>query len=142
MVRSFLNLFRRPRTKPRPAAPRRARLVLEPLESRQVPSVTYHGGPVVENVEVETVYFGSAWNGAVLHQQNGYMPNRFVPVRQPVDDNLQGAPVASGDDGRRADGPGVPAGAAPRSPAAYRHPAPSLGETALHEAAGYHAPTR
>jgi hypothetical protein len=38
-----------------------ARLELEPLEARQVPSVTYHGGPLLPNQEVEALYYGSQW---------------------------------------------------------------------------------
>ena len=43
---------------------RSARLGLESLESREVPSVTYHGGAVLQNVEVQPVYLGSDWNTA------------------------------------------------------------------------------
>jgi hypothetical protein len=38
-----------------------ARLGLEPLEAREVPSVTFHGGRVLNNVEVETIYLGQEW---------------------------------------------------------------------------------
>jgi uncharacterized protein YneR len=31
------------------------------LEPRLVPAVTYHGGPVIANVQVETVFLGAAW---------------------------------------------------------------------------------
>jgi hypothetical protein len=35
--------------------------VLEPLEDRAVPTVTYHGGPVLRNVEVEALFLGPGW---------------------------------------------------------------------------------
>ncbi len=51
-----------PRTRPTPC--HKARLVLEHLEDRLVMSGTqlaYYGGPLIRNVEVETVFLGSAW---------------------------------------------------------------------------------
>jgi hypothetical protein len=38
-----------------------ARLELEPLEERQVLSVTNHGGAVLPHVEVQAMYYGSDW---------------------------------------------------------------------------------
>jgi hypothetical protein len=43
------------RTKPR------CRLQLEQLEARALLSVTNHGGPVLANVEIETLYYGATW---------------------------------------------------------------------------------
>jgi predicted phage tail protein len=36
---------------------------LEQLERRDVPTVTFHGGPVLANVEIQALYLGSDWNG-------------------------------------------------------------------------------
>jgi hypothetical protein len=35
--------------------------MLEELEERQVPTVTYHGGATLPNVEVQAMYYGSDW---------------------------------------------------------------------------------
>lgn len=35
---------------------------LEALEDRLVPAITYHGGPVIPHVQVDTVYYGTAWS--------------------------------------------------------------------------------
>jgi hypothetical protein len=37
---------------------------LERLEQRDLPAVTYHGGPVLPNVEVEAVFIGSRWRSS------------------------------------------------------------------------------
>jgi hypothetical protein len=37
------------------------RPALEQLESRQLLSVTYHGGPLLQNVQAETVFYGQDW---------------------------------------------------------------------------------
>lgn len=56
------------RRSPRSARP--VALRLEKLEDRRVPALTYHGGPLLANVGVETLFIGSAWqNNASLHQQ-------------------------------------------------------------------------
>ena len=63
------------RASKRPAARRRqqtrARLrSYEPLESREVLTVTFHGGQLLTNVEAQAVYLGSDWNtNATLHSQ-------------------------------------------------------------------------
>jgi hypothetical protein len=54
-----LLLFRTGRR--RRAGPHRHRPALEQLEGRDVPSITYHGGPVLPHLEVEAVFLGSAW---------------------------------------------------------------------------------
>jgi hypothetical protein len=46
---------------PRRRAPIGARPRLEALEDRWLPTVTYHGGPVLAHVEVQALYYGSAW---------------------------------------------------------------------------------
>ena len=45
----------------RRATPRRMVPKLLPLEPRQMLTVTYHGGPVLTNVEVQALYYGSDW---------------------------------------------------------------------------------
>jgi hypothetical protein len=45
------------RRHPRP----QARLLVEPLEDRWVPALTYHGGPLIANVQIEALYY-SPWN--------------------------------------------------------------------------------
>jgi hypothetical protein len=50
------------RTKAGPSRP--TRLALEELEQRQVPTVTYHGGALLRNVEIQPVYLGSDWSSA------------------------------------------------------------------------------
>jgi hypothetical protein len=58
---------RKPHAKPRP---RRARPQVEALESREVPTVTYHGGALLSNVEVQAVYYGVDWyTNPTLHAQ-------------------------------------------------------------------------
>src|SRR5947208_1033468 len=45
---------------------------LEALETRDVPTVTFHGGPLLRNVEVQGLYLGSDWStNATLRQQSG-----------------------------------------------------------------------
>jgi hypothetical protein len=47
---------------------------LERLERRDVPTVTYHGGGVLPNVEVQALYYGSDWyNNATYFNQTGYL---------------------------------------------------------------------
>jgi hypothetical protein len=46
-------------------------LSLEQLEDRQLMSVTYHGGPLLRNVEVATYFLGQAWNYGSAYQQTG-----------------------------------------------------------------------
>lgn len=63
---NFSFLFNVKRNKKRPT-PRRttARLRFETLESRTMKSadsVAWHGGQVISHVEVDTVYYGQAWN--------------------------------------------------------------------------------
>jgi hypothetical protein len=53
------------------------RLSLEGLEDRVTPVVTYHGGPLLANVGVENVFYGSAWSAdptltPVREQLNGF----------------------------------------------------------------------
>jgi hypothetical protein len=56
---------------PRPA---RVRPSLEPLEKREVMTVTYHGGGVLPAVEVQALYYGSDWyNNPTYYSQTGYL---------------------------------------------------------------------
>jgi hypothetical protein len=49
---------------------------LEGLERREVPTVTYNGGAVLPNVEVQNVYYGSDWyNNSTYYQQTGTLEN-------------------------------------------------------------------
>jgi hypothetical protein len=54
----------------RPA--RRVHLGVESLEARLVPTVNYYGGALLQNVEVQAVYYGSDWstNPAYLQDAN------------------------------------------------------------------------
>jgi hypothetical protein len=47
----------------RPARTRSSRPALEALEERWMPSVTNHGGLVLQNVEVQNLFYGSTWAG-------------------------------------------------------------------------------
>jgi hypothetical protein len=52
----------------------RVRPELESLEQRWVPTVTYHGGPVMPNVEVQGLYLGSDWwYNSTYYSQTGYL---------------------------------------------------------------------
>jgi hypothetical protein len=50
-----------PRSSVRANRPDRPRLAVEALESRLVPTVTYHGGNLLPSVEVQGIYLGSNW---------------------------------------------------------------------------------
>lgn len=53
----------------RSALDRRRRPELEPLEDRRLLAVTYHGGPLLRNVQVEPVFYGPYWNSDAGQQQ-------------------------------------------------------------------------
>jgi len=55
-------------------------LALEPLEDRRVMSVSLHGGPVLTNVEVESVYYGSAWSQNPALQQQRQELDHYLNV--------------------------------------------------------------
>jgi hypothetical protein len=64
MTRFLSKLFGKTKTARNTARPpARARLGVESLDRRDMPSVTmsYGGGPVIPNVQVEAVYLGSTW---------------------------------------------------------------------------------
>src|SRR5437016_1400634 len=76
-----------------PARPRTARPALEHLEDRTVPTVTYHGGPLLHSVGVEAVFYGNNWtNNPTLTQQAGTL-DAFLKdiVDSPYMDMLQNA---------------------------------------------------
>jgi hypothetical protein len=50
-----------PTGRPSRRRPLPVQLRLERLEDREVPSVTSHGGPIIPNVQVEAIFYGSAW---------------------------------------------------------------------------------
>jgi hypothetical protein len=65
-------------TGPRTTRPSRAsNLDLESLEDRRVMSVTFHGGPIIPHVQVESVYWGQDWkqpaNRANQQQLDGFL---------------------------------------------------------------------
>src|SRR5262249_23077123 len=61
-MKRFVKKSRRLRT--RSSGPK-----VEQLEERQVPSITYHGGPLLTHVEVEGAYYGSYWGNGAGSQQ-------------------------------------------------------------------------
>jgi hypothetical protein len=69
MTNPIRDLFReRPAKGPRSG--RSARLSVEALEGRRVPTVTYHGGALLAHAEVQGLYLGSDWsNNATYNQQ-------------------------------------------------------------------------
>jgi hypothetical protein len=72
------SLLRKLRPNRTPKAPnqlvRRARPGVEALEDRRVPTVTFHGGPVLPNVDVQGLYYGSDWwNNSYYYNQTGYL---------------------------------------------------------------------
>jgi hypothetical protein len=53
----------------RSSSKQRTRPALEQLEDRRLLAVTYHGGPLLTQVEVEPVFYGPYWNSAAGQQQ-------------------------------------------------------------------------
>src|SRR6516225_2996338 len=51
-------------------------LWVEELESRQLLNVTWHGGPVLQHVQVETIYYG--WNGQVGGVDEAQRQDRYL----------------------------------------------------------------
>src|SRR5262249_25155765 len=49
---------------------------MEQLEERKVMSVTYQGGPIIQHVQVDTVYYGQDWVTAD-NQANAQQLNQF-----------------------------------------------------------------
>jgi hypothetical protein len=46
---------------------------LELLEDRVVPALTYHGGPIIPNVQAQAVFLGSNWNQAQTAPFNNFL---------------------------------------------------------------------
>src|SRR5947209_3497788 len=69
---------RSPRTSPRRADRHRLRPQLEACEGRQLLAVTYHGGPLLNNVGVETVYYGADWATSPTLRRQADRLDRFV----------------------------------------------------------------
>jgi hypothetical protein len=56
-------------------------LRLEPLEDRRLlasHSVTYHGGPLLQNVQVSAVYYGNPWTTSAVLQQTVTQTDNFL----------------------------------------------------------------
>src|SRR5947208_13100672 len=69
------------------------RPVMEELEQRLTPTVTYHGGPVLPHVEVQAIYYGSDWSGnSSLYQMTGQIEGYLnYMVNSPYMDMLTNA---------------------------------------------------
>src|SRR5262249_10674760 len=70
-MRQLLNWFRAVRQARRSSTHRKSvtRPMFELLESRNLMSVDYRGGPLLQHVQVETVFYGQQWyNNPVLYQ--------------------------------------------------------------------------
>jgi hypothetical protein len=74
-------------------AAREARLELEPLEAREVPTVTNQGGAVLSNVRAQALYLGSDWltNSSYLSQSRTLSNFLGGLVNGPYMDMLQNA---------------------------------------------------
>jgi hypothetical protein len=60
-----------------------ARLTFELLEARNLMSVVYGGGPLIENVQIETVFYGRTWyNDPALYQATGNIDRYFKDIAQ------------------------------------------------------------
>jgi hypothetical protein len=72
---------------------RKARYTPEVLEGRQLLTVTYHGGPVMPQVQVQGLYLGSDWqSNSTYNQQSGYLDGFLKTiVNSPYMDALNGA---------------------------------------------------
>jgi hypothetical protein len=70
--------FQRKNRTARKDARRRARLAVEMLESRRLLSVTFHGGPLLDHVQVQTVYDGPAWGSTATLQDQANQLDQFV----------------------------------------------------------------
>jgi hypothetical protein len=61
------------RSRPARLEPSLARLRVEALEAREVPTVTFHGGAVLQNVEVQGLYYGSDWSTSSYSTQRSQL---------------------------------------------------------------------
>jgi hypothetical protein len=76
---------------------RRRQLHLEPLEERNVPAITYHGGALLPHVAVEADYVGNFWSSAAGLQEASDL-NNFLAylVNSPYMDMLSEYGVGRG----------------------------------------------
>lgn len=77
---------------------RTARPTLESLEDRQLLTVTYHGGALLQHVKVQALYYGADWyNNRTLYQQTGQFEGylRYM-VNSPYMDMLTNAGYSVG----------------------------------------------
>jgi hypothetical protein len=59
------------------------RPTFELLEARDLMSVVYGGGPLLENVQIETVFYGRTWyNDPALYQATGSIDRYFTDIVQ------------------------------------------------------------
>src|SRR5262249_24698878 len=73
------------RRSPKATSHKNFRPAREALEERQWLSVGYHGGPLLANVDIETLFYGAVWNdnttvyndGHTLYQDTGRL-NGFL----------------------------------------------------------------
>lgn len=86
-------------------APKPAALRLEQLEDRRLlasrfgnPNVTYHGGPLLQNVQVSTVYYGQPWTTSAALQQTITQTDNFLRylTTSPYFDTLKQYNVGTG----------------------------------------------
>ncbi len=64
-----MNRFSTESARRRSALSRQRRPELEALEDRRLLAVTYHGGPLLRNVQVEPVFYGQYWNSDAGQRQ-------------------------------------------------------------------------
>jgi hypothetical protein len=77
---------------------RQARPVLEALEERVVPTVTYHGGALLSHVAAQALYLGSDWQRSPIYRPQTAVLDRYLQelVSGPYMDMLGGAGYAVG----------------------------------------------
>src|SRR5947209_7291677 len=71
-------IFQRHSRKSRRASPPKTRLGFDRLETRCLLSVTFHGGPLLDHVHVESVYDGAAWSSNARLQDQATQLDSFV----------------------------------------------------------------
>src|SRR5205085_1480092 len=100
--RKRLPIDRRPSARTRQFRPR-----LEALDGKIMPSVTYHGGPVIPHVEVHDVFYGQSWNTNDFSGARRYLLNQFQAdiTKSPYLAMLGEYGVGRGQAGTRDDAP-------------------------------------
>jgi hypothetical protein len=82
-MRQLVNWFRAARHANRPATQRNplTRPAFELLEARNLMSVQYGGGPLLQHVQIETVFYGRDWyNNQALYQNAVQLDNYFKDI--------------------------------------------------------------